>query len=218
MTERTLPFVGDIALNIVERVEHFAESGFRGHDVVGLEGQAQQHIGRGSHIIRIAGRLSGETARADLEALQTLSTAPEETTFTADIVSALDLQAVVMSRFAVSEVAGAPGQISYQMELVEAPPLPPPAQVAGFGGLDDFGFGDLGFDTDIMGDLTDLAGDIAGAVDGALDAVAALDALAGLADLNLDGPLAPLDAVTEGLSEAGRTFADASNALGDLFG
>lgn len=218
MTERTIPVLGDVALNIVERVEHFAESGFRGHDVVGLEGQAQQHIGRASHVIRIAGRLAGETARDDLAALQGLAAAPEETQFTADIITALDLQAVVVSRFAVSEAAGAPGQISYQMELVEAPPLPEPAQVGGFGGLDDFGFGDLGFDTDIMGDLADLAGDIAGAVDQALDAVQALDALAGLADLNLEGPLDPLNAVTEGLGEAGRRFSDASTALGDLFG
>lgn len=218
MTERTLPVVGDVALSIVERVEHFAESGFRGHDVVGLEGAAQQHIGRSSHVVRIAGRLSGETARDDLAILQALASAPSETTFTADIVTALDLQAVVVNRFAVSEIAGAPGQISYQMELVEAPPLPPPAQVAGFGGLDDFGFGDLGFDTDIMGDLADLAGDIAGAVDGALDAISALDALAGLGDLSLDGPLDPLNAVTDGLTEAGRQFTDASRALGDLFG
>lgn len=218
MTERTIPVVGDVALNIVERVEHFAESGFRGHDVVGLEGQAQQHVGRSSHVIRIAGQLAGATARDDLEALQTLASAADETSFTADIISALDLQAVVVNRFAASEVAGAPGRISFQMELVEAPPLPEPAQVGGFGGLDDFGFGDLGFDTDIMGDLADLAGDIAGAVDQALDAVAALDALSGLADLNLDGPLDPLNSVTEGLSQAGGQFSDASRALGDLFG
>ncbi|WP_134681105.1 hypothetical protein [Paracoccus ravus] len=218
MTERSLPMIGDIALGIVERIEHFAESGFRGHEVIGLEGSAQQHVGRASHVIRIAGRLAGASARDDLEALQTLAATPEQTQFTADIVTALDLQAVVLSRLAVSEVAGAPGQISYQMELIEAPPLPPPAQVSGFGGLDDFGFGDLGFDTDIMGDLADLAGDIAGAVDGAMDAIAALDALAGLGDLNLDGPLAPLNGVIEGLGEAGRRFTEASRALGDVLG
>lgn len=218
MTERTIPVIGDVALNIVERIEHFAESGFRGHDVVGLAGQAQQHLGRSSHVIRIAGRLAGETARDDLEALQTLASAPDTSSFTADIVTALELQAVVVKRLAVSEVAGAPGQISYQMELVEAPPLPEPAQVGGFGALDDFGFGDLGFDTDIMGDLADLASDVAGAVDQAMDAVAALDALSGLADLNLNGPLEPLNVVTEGLGEAGRKFSEASAALGDLFG
>jgi hypothetical protein len=218
VTDRTIPVIGDIALNIVERLEHFAESGFRGHDVIGLEGTAQQQLGRSSHVIRIAGRLAGENARSDLEALQTLAAQPEETAFTADIVNALELQSVVVSRFAASEVAGAPGQISYQIEVREAPPLPPPAQVSGFGGLDDFGLGDLGFDTDIMGDLADLAGDIAGAVDGALDAVAALDALSGLGDLSLDGPLQPLDSVAQGLGEAGRQFRDATSALGDLFG
>ena len=217
MTDRTIPVVGDIPLNMVERIEHLAESGFRGHDVVGLAGQAQQHVGRASHTIRIAGRLVGATARDDLEKLQTLAGATGATTFTADIITALDLSAVVLNRFAASEAAGAPGQIAYQMELVEAPPLPDPAIVSGFGGLDDFGFGDLGFDTDIMGDLAGLAGDIAGAVDQAMDAVAALDALAGLGELDLSGPLDPLNGVTEGLARAGRQFGDATRALGGLF-
>lgn len=216
-SERTLPLLGDTPLLAVERLEHLAEGGFRGQPVVGLEGTAQQHLGRGSHIIRIAGRLVGESARDDLEALQSAAAGGEETVFAADIVGALDLESVVVTRFAAQENAGLPGQFGYQIELREAPPLPPPAIVSGFGGLDDFGFGDLGFDTDIMGDLADLAGDIAGAVEGALDAIAALDALTGLADLNLDGPLQPLEEATAGLADAGRSFNEAADALRALF-
>jgi hypothetical protein len=111
-------------------------------------------------------------------------------------------------------------RIQYQIELAESPPLPPPAEVSGFGGLDDFGLGDLGFDTDILGDLQDLAGDIAGAVDQAMGAIDALESLAALAasgGLDFAGILAPLDSATDGVQEIAGSFQDATRALGGLF-
>lgn len=215
---RPLPLLGDIALTAVQRVDHGLDAGFHDVAVLGLEGHAQQRSGRPSHRIGIAGVLTGETALDDLAALQTLAASGTETTFAADIVTALDLQQVVVTRFAATETAGRPGLVDFSLELAESPPLPPPAQLSGFGGLDDFGLGDLGFDTDVLGDLADLAGDIAGAVDAALDAVAALDALAGLANFDFGGILDPINDVSATIAGAGSGLGAAVSTLGELFG
>ncbi len=216
--ERPIPLLGEVPLTAVQRMEHRLDAGFASQNVIGLPGQVQQHLGRASHTIRLQGTLQGDTYADDLAALQTAAADAVPLTFAADIVTALELDAVVVERFHVVESAGEYQQARYEMLLREDPPLPEPAEVSGFGGLDEFGVGDLGFDTDIMGDLTDLAGDIAGAVEGALDAVAALEALAGLGDLGFGGELQPLEDSVARIGEAGSGFRDAIGDLGSLFG
>jgi hypothetical protein len=221
MTEpaaRPIPLLGDIALTAVQRVGQRIDGGFVDVPVLGLAGHAQQRSGRPSHRVEILGVLHGHGALDELAALQRLATSGEETTFAADIVTALDLQQVVVASFTASEVAGRPGIVDFALELVESPPLPPPAQLAGFGGLDDFGLGDLGFDTDIVGDLAGLAEEVAGAVDGALAAVDALGALAGLADFDFAGILEPVDAVSATVGDIGERLGRAASTLGEMFG
>lgn len=221
MTEpsaRPMPLLGDVTLTAVQRVDQALDAGFHDVPVLGLAGHVQQRSGRPSHRIAIVGILTGETALDDLTALQTLVTSGEETTFAADIVTALDLQKVVVTSFTATEAAGTPHVINFTLELAESPPLPPPAQLSGFGGLDDFGLGDLGFDTDLLGDLADLAGEIAGAVDGALAALDALGALAGLADFDYNGILDPVDTVSASIAEVGGRLGSATDSLAELFG
>lgn len=215
---RPMPLLGDTTLVAVQHITQSVSAGFRDVPVLGLEGHAQQRSGRPSHRITVTGVLTGESALDDLAALQAIASSGEETTFAADIVTALDLQRVVVTRFEASERAGRPGVVDYRLEVVESPPLPPHAQLSAFGGLDDFGLGDLGFDTDILGDLADLAGDIAGAVDAALDAVAALDALAGLANFDFQGILAPAERVTTSVTQVADSLQSGMRALGELFG
>lgn len=215
---RPLPILGDVTLTAVQRVDQSLDAGFHDVAVLGLAGHAQQRSGRPSHRIGIVGVLTGGTALDDLAALQTMAASGTETSFAADIVTALDLQQVVITHFTATELAGQPGVIDLTIELAESPPLPPPAQLSGFGGLDDFGLGDLGFDTDILGDLADLAGDIAGAVDGALDALDALGALAGLADFDFDGLLDPVNGVTSAVGAIGDRLGTAMGDLAGLFG
>ena len=94
------------------------------------------------------------TAPADkLKTLQDAASKGEELTFSADITKALDLQKVVITEFSTAAVAGEPGRYHFRIVLAESPPLPPPAQVSAFGGLDGFGLGDLGFDTSVLGDI-----------------------------------------------------------------
>lgn len=215
---RPMPVIGDVTLTATQRVDHALDGGFVDVPVLGLQGHAQQRSGRPSHRMAIAAVLAGPTALDDLASLQTLAASGEPTTFSADIVTALELQQVVVTRLAAAEVAGRPGVVEIVVELAESPPLPPPAQLAGFGGLDDFGLGDLGFDTDLLGDLADLASDVAGAVEGALAAVDALSALAGLASFDFDGVLAPVQDVQRSLEESGNQLSTALDALGGVFG
>jgi hypothetical protein len=217
---RPIPLLGDISLQYVQHIEHSLDAGFASSRIAGLEGELQQRSGRPSHYIYIEGVLIGETTRDDLGTLQTAAQTGEELTFAADITSALDLQKVVIRSLQDYESAGRPNQIQYRLELAESPPLPPPAEVSGFGGLDDFGLGDLGIDTGMLGDLEDLAGDIASAAEQALGAVEALGSLASLAasgGLDFGGMLEPLNTTVDNMRNVASSFQDATRSLGGLF-
>lgn len=213
-----LPLVGDIALSSVQQIDHVMSAGFQRLAIPGLDGDALQRAGRGSHAIWIRGLLTGDTALADLGKLQKLAAAGTEVPFSADITTALELEQVVVTDLRAQAVAGTASVIGYELCLVESPPLPPPAEVSGFGGLDDFGLGDLGFDTDIMGDLAGLASDVAGAVDAVMAAADQLSALASLANLNVSGPLQPLAGAVTSTAKAGDSFSSISTALQSLLG
>jgi hypothetical protein len=208
-----VPLLGDVTLPFVQRIEHLLDGGFERVRVAGLAGELVQRPSRPSHVVYLAGLIAGQTAKDDLAKLQSAAAAGADMTFAADITTALELQKVVVTWFRAVELAGEPNRWSYEMVLVESPPLPPPAQVEAFGGLDDFGLGDLGFDTDILGDLEGLAGDIAAAADKALDVVNQLDALAGLGDLTAGGLLQPMDAPISGVATAATRAVDAARAL-----
>jgi hypothetical protein len=218
MTAPSMPIVGDITLTAVQEIDHVLDGGFVAASVPGLDGDPLQRAGRGSHAIRIRGVLRGETTGDDLATLQASAAAGEELPFAADITTALELQQVVISDFRARAVAGLDSVVTYELWLVESPPLPPPAEVSGFGGLDDFGLGDLGFDTDIMGDLSDLADQAAGAVDAVMDAADQLQALAALGSIDVGGPLEPLGEAVGGVTEVASTFASISASLAGLLG
>jgi phage protein U len=221
MTEgaRSIPLLGDFSLEYVQRVEHSLDSGFISTRIANLPGELQQRTGRPSHRIRLQGMLFGESAADQLSELQNKAAAGEELTFAADITTALELQKVVITSFHALEQAGKPGRYHFDLALAESPPLPPPAQVESFGGLGDFGLGDLGFDTDILGDIEDLAGEVAGAVNQALEVIDQLGALANLAELGELGDfMQPIDEAVNAVKDLTARFGDATRSLGELFG
>ena len=220
MSERPIPQIGDVTLDAVQVVEHELDAGFSALSVPGLPGEVQQRGARRSHRVRVSGLAFGDTAGDSLSKLQTAAAAGEELTFAADITSALELQRVVITAFRAIEEAGRPHRYAYEIQLAESPPLPEPAVVDGFGfgGLDEFGLGDLGFDTDMLGELQDLAGEVAGAVDAALDAIDQLQALANIGSLgNLDGLMSPIGGVVEGVGGAAGRLRDGLDELGGAF-
>jgi hypothetical protein len=213
----SIPLLGDISLEFVQRMEHALDGGFVATRIAGLRGELQQRSGRPSHRIRIAGILFGEQTADALAKLQTAAATGAELTFAADISSALDLQRVVITSFRAVELAGQPDRFSYELYLAESPPLPEPAQVESFGGLGDFGVGDLGFDTDLLGDLEGLAGEVAAAVDTALDVVDQLGALANVGSLDAGGFMEPMNQVVGNAGEIASRFKEATRGIAEVF-
>jgi hypothetical protein len=216
MSDRPVPLLGGISLEMVQRIEHSLDGGFADTQIAGLEGELQQRTNRRSHRVFIQGVLAGDAAADELKKLQEAAAAGAELDFSSDITSALDLQKVVITELRSSESAGEPNRFNYVLELAESPPLPPPAQLSSFGGLDDFGVGDLGFDTDMLGDLADMAGDITGAVDAAMSAIDTLSALAGGA-LNVGSILGPMQTATGKLASIAPQMQQAMSGLSEAF-
>jgi hypothetical protein len=74
------------------------------------------------------------------------------------------------------------------------------------------------YDTELRGDLQDLAADVAGAVDSALDAIGQLAALAGVGSLgNLDGLMSPIGGVVDSVGAAAGSLREGLGALGEAF-
>jgi len=218
MTEpRPVPLLGDISLAFVQQIEHTLAGGFVSTRIAGLAGELQQRSGRPSHRIQMAGVLFGTEATDQLKTLQDAATNGEELPFSSDITKALNLQRVVITSFRVIEMAGQPDRFLYELSLAESPPLPPPAELSSFGGLDDFGLGDLGFDTSLLDDLQSVAGDIAGAVDAALDVVDQLSALSNLDGLSLGGFLEPMNSAVNEVSSLGTRLNEAAQSISQAF-
>lgn len=225
---RPTPLLGDLTLDAVQHIEHLLDGGHTSTPITGLDGELQQRTGRPSHRIVLRGELFGAEAADRLGGIQTAAAEGAELTFAADIATALELQKVVVTYLHVVAVAGNTDRYGYELHLAESPELPPPAELSGFGGLDglgldglgpgDLGFGDLG---GVLDDIGDLAGQVAGAVDQAMAAVEAVQALAALADLGLPDPsglLAPLSGPVAAVGEAASVMTSAATALGDAFG
>jgi len=210
------PMVDDIALNAVQLIRQETHQDYVEQRIAGLDGTLHAQLGRRSHRVVLRGLLVGETAADDLHSLQDKSRAGDQVSFTADITTALEIEKMVIESFAAEQEVGRDGQFRYAMVLAEDPPLPPPAELSAFGGLDDFGVGDLGFDgvQGLLDDVAGQAGALTDALDGAMDAVGALGDLAGLADLgDVGNPLQPL---SEQLSSLGNVGPAVSSALGPL--
>lgn len=214
-----MPLIGDIALEAVQVIEHAQDGGFVSTRIAGLPGELQQRLARPSHRIRIAGVLFGDEALDKLGTLQKAAQDGAEVTFAADITTALELKKVVVSSFWAQAEAGMPDRYLYEVVIVESPPLPPPAQVSSFGGLGDFGVGDLGFDTSILGDIADAASKVASAVEQAIAVVDTLQALSKLGDLNVSGGmLKPVEDAVGRVGKLGDAFKKAGSGLAGVFG
>jgi phage protein U len=215
------PMIDDIELKAVQWLRQETNQGFARQSVAGLEGTLHQKLGRRSHRVVLSGVLLPEAATDDLKKLQEKATAGGEVTFTADIATALSIQKMVIESFVAEQQPGRPGQFAYALSLAESPPLPPPAEVSAFGGLDDFGLGDMGFDVgalgDVLGDIADQAGALMEAVDAAMDVVQQLEALASLANIaDIGNPIKPLTDKLGELSALGEPIKGLTTSISTL--
>ncbi|MGC4084799.1 MAG: hypothetical protein QM736_22475 [Vicinamibacterales bacterium] len=190
------PMIDDFELTAVQRIRQQTRQDYAKHRIPGLEGELHQRLGRRSHRVFLSGVLMPESADDDLKTLQEKASSGEEVTFTADITTALSIDKMVIESFQAEQTVGPAGQVAYSLILSESPPLPPPAEVSGFGGLDGLG-ADLGFDPSALGSVMSAIEEQAGALgelaDAAMSAVSQLQALASLADFgDLGNPVKPL--------------------------
>jgi hypothetical protein len=187
------PMIDDIELKAVQQICQETEQDYVRQRIAGLDGTLHQKLGRRSHRVVLQGLLLPASAVEDLKKLQEKASSGGEVSFTADIASALSVEKMVIEFFSAEQQVGPAGQVAYRIVLAESPPLPPPAEVSPFGGLGDFGLGDLGFDPgtlgDVLSEIQDQAGAVMNAVDSALDAVGQLQALTSLGDLTGIGNL-----------------------------
>jgi hypothetical protein len=218
-----VPMVDDVELRAAQWIREETDQVFARHRIAGLDGVVHQRLGRGSHRVVLSGLLASDSAADDLASLQEKASAGEEVTFAADITSALEVEKMVIASLAAEQTVGRAGQFSYTIVLEESPPLPPPAELSPFGGLGDFGVGDLGFDPgalgDALGDIADQAGALGDVLDAAMSAVEGVGGLAALGDLgSLSNPLTALTDAAGSLAEIGFSVGETVEELGGLLG
>lgn len=207
---RPIPTIDDVPLNAVVYARAATRARVASLPVLGLAGDVQQGLGRSSHEVDVRGLIVGESAADDLRTLQEKVVAGAEVDFTSDITSALSMEKMIVAGAAFEELAGRPGGYCYRILLRESPPLPEPASLGGLG--------DLGFDTDILGDIADAAGALQDAIDAVGAALDALGALAALGDLGFGNPVQPLQDQAGELASIGQGAAAAGSALTTLLG
>ena len=140
--ERIKPMLGEIELQQVQQLNIDADQVLTEHSVPALEGNFFQSLGRRGTKIILSGVVSGAESGEGLKKLREQFRSVEPVSFVSDIISATDLDQVLIEDMEVTEVAGKPNRFEYAFTLreftappeqpTEPPPVvpPPPAQTA----------------------------------------------------------------------------------------
>lgn len=192
------PVLGDWEIPRIASIQTLERRSLVELPVPGRVGSLYQDLNSVPARIVIEGSLYGDEARDEfLEKLRGSFYAGEPVTFVGDIVTATEVQYVVVETLRFQESGTRPDQTDYYIVLKESPPPPPPPDP--LGGLD------LG--------LLDQAAGFLDTITGALDAIDALGSLPELQD-----PTAPLGGTLDGVRSTLSGLAEAGSALGQLFG
>lgn len=166
--------------------------------VPGRVGSLFQDLNTAPTRIAISGSLYGDEARDDfLQKLRDKYSAGAPVTFVADIITATQVQYVVVETLRMEENGRNPDETDYLIVLQESPPPPPPPDPLG------------GLDTSLLGDAAGLVG----SVTGALDAIGKLGSVPSFKD-----PTPPLKGALDGIKSAAGSLGDIGGKLKDLFG
>lgn len=187
------PMLGDWEIPRIAAIRTVERRTFVELTVPGRVGSLYQDLNTAPTGIVIEGSLYGDEARDDfLQQLRGKFRAGEPVTFVADILTATEVQYVVIEALRIQESGASPDQTEYRCLLRESPPPPPPPDP--FGGLDT--------------SLLDQAAGLAETVTGAIDAI---DALSNLP--NFGNPAAPL---TGAVAVVAASTAGLDGIAGDL--
>jgi hypothetical protein len=192
------PVLGDWEIPRIEAIDAYEQRRLVELEVPGRAGSLYQDLNLRPARIGLRGSLYGDETRNDfLEALREKFRAGEPVTFVADILTATEVQYVVIEALAVAQSGSHPDQMDYRIVLRESPPPPPPP--------DPFG----GIDAGLLGDAADLLD----SVTGTLDALEMLGAIPDISD-----PTPPLRETLSGVGSALAGLAEVAGGLGNLFG
>jgi hypothetical protein len=192
------PMLGDWEVPRIAHIEALDRRDFVELEIPGRVGSLFQDLNSAPTRVAIRGSLLGDENRdALLTAVRGKFLAGQPVTFVADIVTATELQYVVIETMHFEESGARPDETSYLLVLKESPPPPPPPDP--FGGLDS--------------GLLDAAAGLVDAVGGALDAI---DALANVPDFT--DPTKPLSGTLDGVQAVLARLGDITGSLGELFG
>lgn len=187
------PVLGDWEIPRVEAIDSVERRELVELAVPGRAGSLFQDLETSPTRLVVAGSLYGEEARnVFFEELRGRFRSGEPVTFVADIVTATEVEYVVIEELRVEESSVRPDQIDYRVVLRESPPPPPPPDP--LGGLD--------------AGLLDQAAGLIDTVTGALDVIDQLAALAGgIPDIvdptpQLQGAVGAVSEATSGLGGA----------------
>ncbi|HEU0299751.1 MAG TPA: hypothetical protein VFR37_09860 [Longimicrobium sp.] len=185
------PMLGDWEIPRIEGIRTLERRDFVELPVPGRVGSVFQDLNSAPTRIAITGSLFGDEKRDEfLEAVRGQFREGLPVTFVADIVTATEVQHVIVDTLEFRENAHRPDETHYLIVLRESPPPPPPPDM--LGGLDtgllDMAAGFMDTITGALGALEGLGsipdvGDptppITGALDGVTAATSGLDAAMG---------------------------------------
>jgi hypothetical protein len=184
------PMIGDWTVPAIERIATVEARRLARLPVPGLKGDLHQDLGVSSLVVEISGSLHGDQARDDLvNALRPPYLAGDPVAFVADIVTATELEQVLIEQLEIEE-SNTAGGVHYRIRLRQyvEPPEPPaplddpsPDLDAGLAALADLGLDGLDL-PDVLGDiptLTDMTPPIRDVLTGVKSATEPLGAALG---------------------------------------
>jgi outer membrane protein OmpA-like peptidoglycan-associated protein len=119
------PMLGDIELQLVQKIEVDGDQVLVQHSVPALEGDFLQRLNRRATQVTLSGVLTGPEAKDGLKTLREKFRAAEPVPFVADITTANRVDQVLIEEMGVRELAGKPERFEYAFTLREY--IPPPA-------------------------------------------------------------------------------------------
>ena len=189
------PVLGGWEIPHISSIGSLEQRSFAELEVPGKTASLFQDLAATPTRIVISGSLYGDEDRDDfLQEVRGKFRAGEPVTFVGDIVTATEVQYVVIETLRFEQSATLPDQIEYLIALRESPPPPPPAP------------------PDIDSALADEAAGFLGSVTGALGAIDALSVP------NFGDPTPPLQGTLDGVTSALGGLSGVPAQLTDLFG
>lgn len=192
------PVLGDWEIPRIEFIQSLEQRSFVEFKIPARSGNLFQDMNVNPTRIKISGSLQGDELRNSfLEEVRGKFREGEPLTFVGDIVTATEVQYVIIETLEIEESGLRPDELSYSMVLKESPPPPPPSN--------------------LLGDLdTSLLDDAAGLLDSAMGA---LDVIGGLGDIpDFGNPVPQVGSVLDDASAMTDGISDAVNNLNTLFG